>query len=127
MSNQPDQEMQSSETLTSEEVRQSILAELEASKQELAEISDEQLMEITGGSFFSHALNIGTSVCCTPLDAIGSGIGALGGSINAAVQHKNIAQGAESGMQIGSFIGDPIKGGIKKVGEKGFGRMFTKL
>jgi hypothetical protein len=127
MSNQPDQKMQPSETLTSEEVRQSILAELEASKQEVAEISDEQLMEITGGRFFSHALNIGTSVCCTPMDAIGSGVGALGGAIYGAVRRQNIAQAAESGMQVGSFVGDPIKGGIKTAGKKMFGQAFTKL
>src|SRR5690348_6067791 len=127
MSNQPDQDKQLSETLTSEEVSQSILAEPKTSKQEIGELSDEQLMDIAGGSFFSHALNIGTSVCCTPMDVIGSGIGALGGSINAAVHHKNITQGAESGMQIGSFIGDPIKGGIKTVGKKAFSQPFKKL
>jgi len=48
MSNQPENEMQQSSTL--EEVRQDLLTELEASKQEFVELSDEELEEIAGGA-----------------------------------------------------------------------------
>ncbi len=46
MSNQSEQE----KTMTPEEVRQSLLARLEASKQAIAALSDEQLEAITGGA-----------------------------------------------------------------------------
>ena len=49
MSHQPQHENQQPETVTPEELRQSILAELETSKQEIVDLSDEQLMEIAGG------------------------------------------------------------------------------
>jgi hypothetical protein len=48
MSNQPENEMQ--QTLTPEEVRQYLLAELEASKQVVAELSDKELEEAAGGA-----------------------------------------------------------------------------
>ena|SRR5690349_8227592 len=48
MTNQPENENQ--QTPTPEEVRQYILAELEASKQTIAELSDEQLEEVAGGA-----------------------------------------------------------------------------
>src|SRR5690242_18428206 len=48
MSNQADHENQQVETLTPEEVRQYLLAELEASQQVLAELSDEELTQIVG-------------------------------------------------------------------------------
>jgi hypothetical protein len=44
MSNQPE-----NETLTPQEVRQTLLSEIEASQQAIAELSDEQLEEIAGG------------------------------------------------------------------------------
>jgi hypothetical protein len=47
MSNQPEDEMQ--QTLTSEEVRQPLLAEIEASKQAVVELSNERLEEVVGG------------------------------------------------------------------------------
>lgn len=47
MSNQPENENQ--QTVTPEEVREYLLAELEASKQTIAELSDEQLEEVAGG------------------------------------------------------------------------------
>ena len=48
MSNQPENTNQQPETVTPEEVRQSLLAELQASKQVIAELSDEQLETIAG-------------------------------------------------------------------------------
>jgi hypothetical protein len=50
MSNQPEQENQQPEPMTSQELRQSILAELEANQQVIAQLSDEQLTEIVGGT-----------------------------------------------------------------------------
>jgi hypothetical protein len=50
MSNQPENEMQQSETITPQELREALLSELEASKQAIAELSDEQLEEIAGGA-----------------------------------------------------------------------------
>jgi hypothetical protein len=51
MSNQPENEQQS---MTAEEVRQYILAELEAGKKAIAELSDEQLEEVAGGGRFGR-------------------------------------------------------------------------
>lgn len=48
MSNQPENEMQ--QILTPEEVRQSLLAEIEASKQAIQELSDKDLEEAIGGA-----------------------------------------------------------------------------
>lgn len=48
MSNQPEHNNQQSETLTTEEVRQALLAELEASKRTIDELSDHQLEAIIG-------------------------------------------------------------------------------
>ena len=50
MSHQPEQENQQLETMTPQELRQSILAELEANQQVIAQLSDEQLAEIVGGT-----------------------------------------------------------------------------
>ena len=50
MSNQPENEKQ--QTLTSEEVRQHMLSEIEVSKQEIAELSDEELEAVAGGFSF---------------------------------------------------------------------------
>jgi hypothetical protein len=50
MSNQPENEMQQSETITPQELREALLSELEASKQAIAELNDEQLEEIAGGA-----------------------------------------------------------------------------
>jgi hypothetical protein len=54
MFNQPENENQQS--VTPEEVRQSLLAELDASKQAIEELSDEQLEEVDGGvgSLYQH-------------------------------------------------------------------------
>ena len=51
MSNQFENENQ--QTIAPEEVRQSLLAELEEGKQAIAELSDEDLEEIAGGRFGS--------------------------------------------------------------------------
>jgi hypothetical protein len=50
MSNQPENENQQSQTVTPQELREFLLAELEASKQAIAELSDEQMEIITGGA-----------------------------------------------------------------------------
>ena len=48
MSNQPEQENQQFETVTLQEIREAILADLEASKQEIAALSDEELEQVAG-------------------------------------------------------------------------------
>ena len=48
MTNQPENENQ--QTVTPEEVRQSLLAELEASQQAISELNDEELEEVAGGA-----------------------------------------------------------------------------
>ena len=50
MSHQPEQENQQSEPLTPQELRQFILVELEAKQQVIGQLSDEQLVEIVGGT-----------------------------------------------------------------------------
>jgi hypothetical protein len=77
MSNQPEHDNQQPETITSEEMRQSILAELEASKQEIAELSDEQLVEIAGGGLDSQGVGINgafkglaTMACCAAVGTL---------------------------------------------------------
>jgi hypothetical protein len=50
MSNQPENENQQSQTVTPQELREFLLAELEASKQAIAELSDEQMEIIAGGA-----------------------------------------------------------------------------
>src|SRR5690242_9134084 len=49
MSNQSENEMQQSETMTPDEVRQYLQAELEAGAQEISELSDEELEQVAGG------------------------------------------------------------------------------
>ncbi len=49
MSNQPEDEIQQSETMAAQALREYLLEELEASKQALAELSDEELEEVAGG------------------------------------------------------------------------------
>lgn len=50
MSNQPENEMPQPNTMTPQELREALLAELEAGKQIIAELSDEQMEAITGGA-----------------------------------------------------------------------------
>jgi hypothetical protein len=54
MSNQPENENQQSQTVTPQELREFLLAELEASKQAIAELSDEQMEIITGGALHNE-------------------------------------------------------------------------
>jgi hypothetical protein len=49
MSNQPENEQ--TEIMTPEEVRQYVLAEIDATKQVIAELSEEELEEVAGGAF----------------------------------------------------------------------------
>jgi hypothetical protein len=49
MSQQPE-----NEALTPQELRETLLSEIEASQQAISELNDEQLEEITGGGFFSN-------------------------------------------------------------------------
>ncbi len=53
MSNQSENEIQQTPTPTPEEVRQHLLTEIEASKQTIEELSDEELEQIAGGHDFS--------------------------------------------------------------------------
>jgi hypothetical protein len=57
MSNQPENENQQIEIVNSEEVRQSILAEIDATRQAIAELSEEELAEVAGGLSFSRVIN----------------------------------------------------------------------
>jgi hypothetical protein len=77
MSNQPQYENQQPETVTPEELRQSILAELEASKQEHVDLSDEQLMEIAGGTLSDDVIR--TSVLTGGGAALGAFVTGIGG------------------------------------------------
>jgi hypothetical protein len=54
MSNQPENEMR--QILTPEEVRQSLFAEIEASKQTILDLSNEQLEEVAGALSLTGAL-----------------------------------------------------------------------
>ena len=49
MSNQSEYENQQNETLTPEEMREFLMAVTEATEEDIAQLSDEQLEEITGG------------------------------------------------------------------------------
>src|SRR5205807_922204 len=57
MSEQSNQTEQS--TMTSQELRQRILEELEASKQAIEELGDEELENIAGGTFAEAAAKVG--------------------------------------------------------------------
>jgi len=52
MSYQSEHENQPSQIMTPNEVRQSLLAELEANQQAITELSEEELETIAGGSFW---------------------------------------------------------------------------
>jgi hypothetical protein len=54
MSNQPENEQ--TEIMTPEEVRQYVLAEIDATKQAIAELSEEELEEVAGGAFAFSSL-----------------------------------------------------------------------
>ena len=54
MSNQPENEKQQAETVSAEALREYLLTEIEASKQAVAELSDEQLEESVRGARKRH-------------------------------------------------------------------------
>ena len=60
MSNQFENENQ--QTIAPEEVRQSLLAELEEGKQAIAELSDEELEEVAGGRFGGFGKGLGKEI-----------------------------------------------------------------
>lgn len=62
MSNQPEHENQQSQTVAPEEVRQSLLTELEVRKQTIAVLSDEQLAAVRGGVKGMGALELGHQI-----------------------------------------------------------------
>ncbi len=72
MLNRSDNEkMQQPESLTPEELRQFLLAELEASKQTIEALNDEQLEEVVGGGFTAEEMAIAMRYEGSPL-SIGS-------------------------------------------------------
>ncbi len=54
MSDHLENEMQPSETTTPQELREALLTELETARQEIAELSNEQLEEVVGGGWLSY-------------------------------------------------------------------------
>src|SRR5690349_10012800 len=95
MSNQAEHEQPQPETVTPEEVRQFILTEIEASKQAIAELSNEELEVITGGTawqrFGSFVKNGGAkTVWTTAGEALGKGANGLAiyGAYSAGKQSK---------------------------------------
>ena len=109
MSNQPEHDNQQPETLTSEELRQYILAELEAGKQEIAELSDDQLVEIAGAGKYQYQ---------DPTHGLGTSIVAFCASCG-AIAGTHIAQtvGAHpaGGFAIGGLIGGTMGAGINAI------------
>ena len=104
MSNQPEHDNQQPEILTPEEVRQFILAELEASKQEIAELSDEQLTEIAGaGGYQDPTRGLGTAVV-----GFCASCGAIAGTHIAQTVGAHPAGGFALGGLIGGAMGAAI-------------------
>ena len=103
MSHQPQHENQQPETRTPEELRQFILTELEASKQEIVDLSDEQLMEIAGG----FLPNDNTITRATVLTGGGAALGAFVTGIGAVPMHpgSGAAIGASAGLATSHIIG----------------------
>ncbi len=93
MSNQPEYEEQQPQTATPEEVRQILLAELEASKQAIQELNEEQLGEIAGGGWIHDAAS---GVRATYNVARDAGVGHLG-----SVQYA-LSQGVPNGIMLGA-------------------------
>ncbi len=103
MSNQPENEKQQVETIAPEEVRQFLLAELEASKQALVELSNEQLGEIAGGYLPTREQvynKIVTAACCAvgAMSGYGAGYFLGHGSDKAALLGGGI--GLRAGMEV---------------------------
>ena len=93
MSNQPELENQQFETLTPEEVRQALLAEIEATRQAIAELSDEQIEEITGGGLRGAVVGAvqGAKLFSKEAKMEGAGIG------------SQLAQGAKGAFGLAKF------------------------
>jgi 3-phosphoglycerate kinase len=81
MSNQPERTLQ--------ELRQALLAECDATKQVIAEISDEELVAIVGGLDQNQKTMIGTGVTA---GAAGAVLGGAAGNMLGYKQGKNIGQ-----------------------------------
>jgi bacterioferritin-associated ferredoxin len=113
MSKQTDQEQQPSEILTSEELRQSILAELEASKQDLLEVSDEQLMEAVTGGVDHHAAFVAKAAAVAT--AVGCCVGTVAGVMAAVAHPEHVSKYAGVGAGVGATAGAAAVGGVQAV------------
>jgi hypothetical protein len=104
MPNQADQEKQQAETISSEEVRQFLLSELEARKQNIVELSNEQLSEIAGGFLptreqAARSLYNGTiSLMCCGMGAVA---GYTAGKVFSHGNEKSAILGAGIGIRTG--------------------------
>lgn len=104
MLKQPNQENQPLETLTSEELRQSILTELEARKQELVELSNEQLVEIAGGILPTRD-QIGRALYNSTVTVMCCGVGGALGVAAGQTFSNDSTKGALLGGGIGARAG----------------------
>jgi hypothetical protein len=66
MSDTLENEMQPSETVTPQELRESLLTELEIARQTIVELSNEQLEEVVGGAILTGRTEGATSVTTLP-------------------------------------------------------------
>jgi hypothetical protein len=85
---------QSGQSLTPLELRQALLAEIEASRQAIAEFSDEELEVIVGGMSDNAKWGIGVGVGAPTL-AAASFLGGRAAGVKAA---QKALQGADSGL-----------------------------
>jgi hypothetical protein len=97
MSNQP-----KNEALTPREQREPLLAELEASQQELAELSNEQLAEIAGG--FLPITKMVESFPSTPAEIVHNGATVINYCCAGAIA-GTILSGTMTGAVLGGGIG----------------------
>jgi hypothetical protein len=117
MSNQPQQEHEHPKIVTPEELRQSILTELEARKQEIVDLSNEQLMEITGGFIPTHIAN---EVMVKTASMVGGAfLGALASmTSNSIHQGAAVGIGASAGLATAHFINQHCCGGRPQPAEE---------
>ena len=108
MSNQPEHDNQQPETITSEEMRQSILTELEASKQEIAELNDDQLMEIAGAGqgigFTGTMKGLAGMACCAAFGTLHKALHDPENIHGGTVQGALIGAGAVGLYHVGSTL-----------------------
>lgn len=104
MSNQANQEKQPSKTIPSEEVRQFLLDELEARKQALVELSNEQLGEIAGG-YLPTREQVLKAARTTMVSVACCGLGALAGYTVGNESQKGALMGAAVGLRTGYELG----------------------